>query len=927
MTEAAQKPNTFSIDGREIDIRAGETIFRAARRLDIKLPHLCYTPKPGYRADGNCRVCMVEIEGERTLAASCIRMPTPGMKVKTQSERAKTARRMVAELLLADQPDEKHAHDPDSELWKIVKRQNIAAGRFPKRAAPVPDRSHVAMAVNLDACIHCNLCVRACREVQVNDVIGMAGRGHTEKIVFDFDDPMGASTCVACGECVQACPTGALMPATLVDDDNIYLGKPDRAVDSVCPYCGVGCQLTYHIKDDKLLYVSGKNGPANENRLCVKGRFGFDYVSHPHRLVKPMIRKDGVPKIANEMIDPANPWTHFREATWEEALDRAAAGLKAIRDRDGGNALAGFGSAKCTNEEAYLFQKLVRAGFGTNNVDHCTRLCHASSVAALLEGIGSGAVTATFNECKNSDVIIVIGANPAENHPVAATFFKQAAKRGAKLIVMDPRGQALKRHAWRMLQFRNGADVAMLNAMLNVIVSEKLYDEQYVQTYVEGFAPFAQHIKDFTPEEMAPICGIDADTLREVARTYARAESAIIFWGMGVSQHTHGTDNARCLIALALICGQVGRPGTGLHPLRGQNNVQGASDAGLIPMFFPDYKSVEDAEIRAKYEQAWGVTLDTKRGLTVVEIMNAIHAGQIKGMYILGENPAMSDPDLNHAREALAHLEHLVVQDLFLTETAVYADVVLPASAWPEKDGTVTNTNRQVQMGRTALPLPGDARLDWWITQEIARRVGMNWNYTHPREIYAEMAAMMPSLDNISWERVERESAVTYPCDAPDKPGRDVVFEEGFPRPGGFGKLVAAKLTPPDEEPDAEFPFILTTGRQLEHWHTGAMSRRATTLDALEPGAVAAVSRGTLKNLGIAAGDMIRVSTRRGVVELAARQDDAIPDGVVFIPFAYVEAAANLLTNPALDPFGKIPEFKFCAAKVEPLTAARVAAE
>jgi formate dehydrogenase major subunit len=929
MTDGS-KPNTFSIDGREIDVRPGETIFRAARRLNIRLPHLCYLPRPGYRADGNCRVCMVEIEGERVLAASCIRMPAPGMQVKTQTERAKTARRMVAELLLTDQPEAARAHDPDSELWKIVKRQNIEPGRFPRReprAVPAPDRSHVAMAVNLDACIHCNLCVRACREVQVNDVIGMAGRGHTEKIVFDFDDPMGASTCVACGECVQACPTGALMPATLVDDDNIYLGKPDRAVDSVCPYCGVGCQLTYHIKDDKLLYVSGKNGPANENRLCVKGRFGFDYVSHPHRLLKPMIRKDGVPKIANEMIDPANPWTHFRDATWEEALDRAAAGLKKIRDRDGGKALAGFGSAKCTNEEAYLFQKLVRAGFGTNNVDHCTRLCHASSVAALLEGIGSGAVTATFNECKNSDVIIVIGANPAENHPVAATYFKQAAKRGAKLIVMDPRGQALKRHAWRMLQFKPGADVAMLNAMLNVIVSEKLYDEQYVQTYVEGFKPFAEHIKDFTPEEMAPICGIDAETLREVARTYARAESAIIFWGMGVSQHTHGTDNARCLIALALICGQVGRPGTGLHPLRGQNNVQGASDAGLIPMFFPDYRSVEAPDIRAKYEQAWGTKLDTKKGLTVVEIMDAVHAGIIKGMYILGENPAMSDPDLNHARQALAHLEHLVVQDLFLTETAVYADVILPASAWPEKDGTVTNTNRQVQMGRQALPLPGEAKVDWWITQEIARRIGLSWNYTHPSEIYTEMASLMPALDNISWERVERESAVTYPCEAPDRPGRDVVFDQGFPRPGGFGKLVAAKLTPPDEEPDDEYPFILTTGRQLEHWHTGAMSRRAAVLDEIEPAAVANVSRGTLKKLGIAAGDMIRVSTRRGVVELAARQDDAIPDGVVFIPFAYVEAAANLLTNPALDPFGKIPEFKFCAAKVEPLAAARVAAE
>ncbi|HEX2538455.1 MAG TPA: formate dehydrogenase subunit alpha [Pseudolabrys sp.] len=916
----ASTAKTFYIDEREIDIREGESIFRAARRLDIKLPHLCYSPQPGYRADGNCRVCMVEIEGERVLAASCIRMPAPGMKVKTQTDRAKTARKMVAELLATDQPAIEVAHDPESEFWKTAKRQGVSDGRFPKREreiVPELDASHPAMRVNLDACIQCNLCVRACREVQVNDVIGMAGRGHTEKIVFDFDDPMGQSTCVGCGECVQACPTGALMPATLLNDNQVRDKFPDREVHSVCPYCGVGCQLTYQIKDDKLIAVTGRNGPSNENRLCVKGRFGFDYVHSPQRLTKPMIRKEGVPKVPHEFIDPMNPWTHFREATWDEALDKAASGLKTIRDRDGSKALAGFGSAKCSNEEAYLFQKLVRAGFGTNNVDHCTRLCHASSVAALLEGVGSGAVSASFNECKNSDVIIVIGANPTENHPVAATFFKQAAKRGSKLVVMDPRGQALKRHAWRMMQFKNGADVAMLNAMLNVIVEEKLYDQQYIQTYVEGFPAFAESIKEFTPEEMAPICGIEADTLREVARTYARAHSAIIFWGMGVSQHTHGTDNARCLIALALITGQIGRPGTGLHPLRGQNNVQGASDAGLIPMFFPDYRSVENPDIRAKVEKAWDVKLDPKKGLTVVEIMDAIHANTIKGMYILGENPAMSDPDLNHAREALAHLEHLVVQDLFLTETAVYADVILPASAWPEKDGTVTNTNRQVQMGRAALPLPGDAKVDWWITQELARRMGLKWNYQHPREVYAEMASLMPSLDNIAWERVERESAVTYPSDAPDQPGHDVVFDKGFPRPGGFGKLVAAKLQPPDETPDHDYPFVLTTGRMLEHWHTGAMTRRATVLDAIEPSATAALSRGTIDKLGIKPGDMVRVSTRRGTVELNSRQDDAIPDGVVFIPFAFFEAAANKLTNPALDPFGKIPEFKFCAAKVE----------
>jgi len=917
----------FILDGEEVVARDGETIWQVAQRLGVDIPHLCYAPEPGYRPDGNCRACMVEVEGERVLAASCIRKPTAGMKVKTASERAKTSRRIVFELLIADQPEREHSPDPISKFWGWADRIEIDASRFPRRETPEPDRSHPAMAVNLAACIECNLCVRACREVQVNDVIGMAGRGSAEKIVFDFDDPMGRSTCVACGECVQACPTGALMPATLVDARNMRVGVADRTVDSVCPYCGVGCQLTYHIRNDKLLYVTGRDGPANENRLCVKGRFGFDYIDHPHRLKVPLIRQQGVGKRADDSVDPANPSTHFREATWEEALDRAASGLKQIRDRDGHRALAGFGSAKGSNEEAYLFQKLVRTGFGNNNVDHCTRLCHASSVAALMETIGSAAVTATFAQCANADVIIVIGANPTENHPVAATYFKNAAKRGAILIVMDPRGQALKRHATHMLQAKPGTDVAMLNGILNVIVAEGLYDKQYVQAHTEGFAAFAEHISDFTPEEMAPICGIPADLLRTVARTYARAKSAIIFWGMGVSQHVHGTDNARCLIALALMCGQIGRPGTGLHPLRGQNNVQGASDAGLIPMFFPDYKAVDDAAIREKFENAWGQKLDPQRGLTVVEIMNAVHADEIKGMYILGENPAMSDPDLNHAREALAHLEHLVVQDLFLTETAFHADVVLPASAWPEKDGTVTNTNRQVQMGRLALPLPGAAKVDWWITQEIARRMGLKWNYAHPSEIYTEMAALMPSLANISWDRILRESAVIYPSDAPDLPGHDIVFGDRFPTQDGRGKLVPAHITPPDELPDPQYPMVLSTGRQLEHWHTGAMTRRASTLDALEPGPVANLSRGEIAKLGIAPGDRIRVTTRRGSIELFARQDDAIPDGVVFIPFAYVEAAANLLTNPALDPFGKIPEFKFCAARVERVGAVREAAE
>ena len=911
---------TFTLDGREVEAEPGETLWQVAQRYGTNIPHLCWHPAPGYRADGNCRACMVEVEGERVLAASCQRKAAAGMKVKTASERARKSRQMVFELLLADQPLREQSHDPASKFWGWIDAMNVTpVSRFPKDQRPPADPTHSAIAVNLDACINCGLCVRACREVQANDVIGMAYRGHGAKVVFDFDEGMGRSTCVACGECVQVCPTGALMERSLLDGAGRRINYETSSVDTLCPYCGVGCQTKVHVKDDKILYVDGRDGPANANRLCVKGRFGFDYVHHPDRLRRPLIRRDGVGKDANLQIRREDMLQYFREASWEEALAKAALGLGTIHRREGGRAIAGFGSAKGSNEEAYLFQKLIRQGFGTNNVDHCTRLCHASSVAALMEGLNSGAVTAPFTAAKDADCIIVIGARPTENHPVAATFLKNAAARGAKLIVMDPRGhsQGLARYASHILQFKPGRDVALLNAMLNVIIAEGMVDIQYVQAHTEGFESLKAKVAEFTPEKMEPVCGIAATTIREVARLYARSERSIIFWGMGISQHTHGTDNARCLIALALVTGQVGRPGTGLHPLRGQNNVQGASDAGLIPMVFPDYKSVEEPAERMRYEAFWGVELPPKKGLTVVEIMHAIKDDTIKGMYIMGENPAMSDPDVSHAREALAKLEHLVVQDLFLTETAWHADVILPASAHAEKWGTFTNTNRQVQIARPVISPPGEARQDWELIQEIAQRIGLHWAYRDVAQVFAEMTQVMPSLNNITWERLVREDAVTYPCDAPDKPGNEIIFANSFPTASGRAKIVPADLLPPDELPDAEYPLVLTTGRLLEHWHTGSMTRRASSLDMLEPEAIAGLNPRDMEGLGVEAGGFIRVSTRRGQVVLKARADRDVAEGMVFIPFCFAEAAANLLTNPQLDPMGKIPEFKFCACKVE----------
>jgi len=918
----------FTLNGQSVTAPAGQSLLNIAKDLGIPIPHLCH--KDGLNPDGNCRACVVEIEGERTLAPSCCRSATPGMKVQTASERAVKSQKMVLEMLLADLPEQGYkwlddrAEAPHGELSQWAEHHGVQVrpqlAQLRREAVPA-DVSHPAMAVNLGACIQCNRCERACRDLQVNDVIGLAHRGAHTQVVFDLADPMGESSCVACGECVQACPTGALMPKSHIGPQQV-----DREVDSVCPFCGVGCLVTFKVKDEKIVSVEGRQGPANEGRLCVKGRFGMDYVHSPDRLTKPLIRKPGVAKDVS-LVNGHTDWREvFREASWEDALDLAARPLRELKEKFGLKALAGFGSAKGSNEEAYLFQKLVRTGFGSNNVDHCTRLCHASSVSALLEGVGSGAVSNPVRDVEHSELIIVIGSNPTNNHPVAATWMKNAAQRGTRIVLADPRITDIGRHAWRVLPFKADTDVALLNAMLHVVVNEGLCDEAFLRERADHVAELKAHVQAFSPEAMAPICGIPAGTIREVARAYATSKASMILWGMGVSQHVHGTDNVRCLIALASLTGQIGRPGTGLHPLRGQNNVQGASDAGLIPMMYPNYQRVSNAQAHDWFEQFWGTKLDDQPGYTVVEIMHKALANdsdphKVHGMYIMGENPAMSDPDLNHARHALASLKHLVVQDIFLTETAWLADVVLPASAWPEKTGTVSNTDRMVQMGRQALQPPGDAQPDLWIIQQIAQRMGLDWAYDGEHAgvaaVYEEMRqAMAGAIAGITWARLEAHSSVTYPCLSEDDPGQPIVFHDHFPTPDGRVQLVPAGLIPANEQPDADYPLVLITGRQLEHWHTGAMTRRATVLDAIEPAPTVSMCGADLLRLGIAPGDRVRVASRRGEVELTVRRDDGTPEGVAYIPFAYREAAANLLTNAALDPFGKIPEFKYCAVRV-----------
>ena len=937
---------SLKIDGREVTVPAGATIWEAAKQAGPDIPVLCHSE----RMDpvGVCRMCVVDV-GERVLAAACTRECSDGMVVETASEDVERHRRMLTRLLLADHPVpcEREQTTGDCELEALAREYGLVEGSADAlselRAAAssrAKDESSPVIAVDHGACILCDRCVRACDDLQSNDVIGRTGKGYTAAIGFDLDGPMGESTCVACGECIASCPTGALtnkaitLPIVPRDDLN--------AVDTVCPYCGVGCALTYYEKDNRVVYAEGRDSPVNHGRLCVKGRYGWDYASHPQRLTAPLIRRDDhYPKgpLSAEVessvrdngrkpggiVDYDDVLPAFREATWDEALDLIGSKFSAIKHAHGGAALAGFGSAKCSNEEAYLFQKLIRAGFGTNNVDHCTRLCHASSVAALMETIGSGAVTNVFADVENANVALVTGTHTAANHPVAATFIKDAAKRGTQLIVVDVRRHELVDFAAHFAQIRPGTDVAFYNGVMHVLIRDGLIDEDFIAQRTEGFDVLRQHvIDDYPPRVAAEISGVPAEKIEAIAHTIGGNDSdslprMLIFWGMGIAQHTHGTDNARCLISLCLMTGNMGKPGTGLHPLRGQNNVQGASDAGLIPMVYPDYQAVGSDGNREKFERAWGRPLDPSPGLTVVEIMDRALTGDVRGMYILGENPFISDPNSNKVRKALANLEFLAVQDIFLTETAEFADVILPASSYFEKTGTFTNTDRRVQLGRPVLEPPGDARQDWEIVCDIGRRIGLTMDYQSPAAVFEEFASLTKNYNGLSHANLGANGKL-WPCaDPANEDGKRILFGDQFPTADGRGKFVPCTFQPAAEVPDEDYPFVLNTGRVLEHWHTGSMTRRSRALSAIKPSAFAKMHPADLSRIGLASGSPARVSSRRGEIELAIQADPSIETGSIFIPFHFREAAANVLTNDALDPYGKIPGFKFCAVAVVPV--------
>ncbi|MFW6189846.1 MAG: formate dehydrogenase subunit alpha [Planctomycetota bacterium] len=886
---------SLTIDGRSVAVPHGTSVLEAARQADVYVPSLCYDPE--LEPYGGCRLCVVEIEGIEGLPTSCTTQAADGMVVRTDTEAVNDARRTVCEMMIADHPEEclVCASNQQCELQEIAAYLGIRERSLDRteREAEL-DESNPFFVRDLSRCVLCGRCVRVCRQLQGVGAIGLAGRGYESRVATFRDVPIDETVCESCGECVERCPVGAISPKA-------EFLPPTSEVKTTCPYCGCGCGLELGVRNGRIVKVSGDfDHPVSRGSLCVKGRFGLDFVNSPDRLTTPLIRRDG----------------ELQEATWDEALDLVADRFGRIRRESGPDALAGLSSAKCSNEENYLFQKLMRAAVGTNNVDHCARLCHSSTVAGLARAFGSGAMTNSIGEFEDADCILVTGSNTTEAHPIIGLRVKAAVRNGAKLIVADPRRIDLVRFAELHLQQRCGTDVALFNAMMNVILEERLQDEEYIRERTEECEAVRDCVADYTPERAEAITGVPADDIRRAARTYAAADRSSIIYSMGITQHTTGTDNVLALADLAMMTGNVGRRSTGVNPLRGQNNVQGACDLGALPNVYSGYQKVEEDEVRRKFEDAWGVDLPAEAGLTVVEIINSAAEGRVRGLYVMGENPMLSDPDVNHVEEALRGIDFLCVQDIFLSETAELADVVLPAASFAEKAGTFTNTERRVQPIRPAVPAPGDARPDWEVICDLSGRLGFPMSYESPAEVMDEIAALTPIYGGMSYERIEAEDGLHWPCRDADDPGTVFLHEGTFAR--GKGRFYATPFREADELPDQDYPYMFTTGRLLYHWHTGTLSRQSPGLEEVAPPTPVEISPRDAEREGIEDGDILRVSSRRGTVEARAVVTEKSPPGTLFMPFHFREAPANRLTNPALDPVAKIPEFKVCAVRIEP---------
>ncbi len=888
---------TITVDDRQIDAYPGETVLEAAKRNDIYIPTLCNMD--WIEPVGSCRICLVELPEEDNLVAACTHPVRDGLKVQTHNEKLRDYRKTTLELILSNNSVDCLTCEQRGgcELAELCYEYDVVPDRFQGEKMEYPRMTdNPFFEMDHDKCILCGRCVRVCDQLRFCTAIDFSERGFATKVGPPFGRSLTEGTCEFCGQCVDACPSGALTA-------KMRLGR-GRDIDlestsTICTYCGVGCRLLIHTRGDQIVDVSpDEEAPVNDIRLCLKGRFGFDFVNREDRLKTPLVKENG----------------GFREASWEEALDIVVSNLERIKKEYGPDALAGLSSAVCTNEENYLFQKFMRAVIGTNNVDHCARLCHASTVAGLVRAFGSGAMTNSIDEIKNADALIVTGSNTTSSHPVIGLEVRKAVEKGGKLIVVDPRSIQLSEVADVHMRQRSGTDVAWIMGMVNIIIEEGLYDKDFVEQRTEGFEEMKESAKEFSPERVEEITGIAADDLKRAARIFANAEKGSILFSMGITQHSTGTDNVMSLANLAMLTGNVGRESTGVNPLRGQNNVQGACDLGALPNVYPGYQSVEDPEMREKFEAVWKTGLPPQAGLTVVEMMNAAYDGAVKGMYIMGENPMVSDPDINHVEEGLNNLDFLVVQDIFLSETAQLADVVLPASSFAEKEGSFTNTERRIQRLSQVIEPVGESRPDWQIVSEVCRRLGYPMEYSSVFDITDEIAAVTPIYGGIVSSRLAK-NGLQWPCRDQEDPGTKFLHQGTFAR--GKGKFHPIEYRGPVEEPDADYPLILTTGRLPQHFHTRTMTGRSRALDELVPEAFMEVNPSDGEQLGVEDGDMVEVSSRRGTIEIKVQVTERVPRGTVFIPFHFSEAAANRLTNAALDPISKIPELKVCAVAVE----------